>query len=99
MVHGAAYVAGCAVRLIPRSTLPRAYETTIEHVVWTDVDGLRTRVGQSRRNLEGSYRSMIGSLVSQGRLTAAEEKTLPTTIDLSVSDQRENQSAPLPALE
>ena len=88
-----------AIALARPLEMPRIYATTIEHVVWTDVDGLRTRVGQSRRNLEGSYRSMIGSLVTQGRLTAAEAKTLPTTIDLSVIDQRENQSAPLPALE
>jgi hypothetical protein len=88
-----------AIALARPLEMSRIYATTIEHVVWTDAEALRTRVGQARRNLEGRYRSMIGSLVAQGRLTAAEAKTLPTAIDLSVIDQRDNQSAPLPALE
>ena len=88
-----------AIALARPREISRIYATTSEHVVWTDVEALRSRVGQSRRNLEGIYRSMVGSLVAQGRLTAAEAKTLPTAIDLSVIDQRDNNSAPLPALD
>jgi hypothetical protein len=68
-------------------------------VVWTNAESLRIRIAQERKQLADRYRLIVARLAQGGHLSPSEAEALtPPSIDVRISDQRDDRRDPLPAI-